>query len=192
MGSPGKAARQQLLLTQPVCPAAQTNCVDTTIANLLEGRVPFMPEETVAAEDALLAPSTSTSTSQAAAGPLCSTTASPAEVAAAGRGWHCSWELGTGNHRCSGPSAVGSVSGRKEPLAGRGWHSGCSQTQPGLPRPWDWCLLLLQRCQEWGGSTVLGPGRFVTMLPPPAGREAVCEVPSAAAPVPAGTQAGAI
>ncbi|XP_019411993.1 PREDICTED: ancient ubiquitous protein 1, partial [Crocodylus porosus] len=56
---------------------AQTNCVDTTIANLLEGRVPFVPEETVAAEDALLSPSTS----QAAAGPLCSTTASPAKPA---------------------------------------------------------------------------------------------------------------
>ncbi|NXG59644.1 AUP1 protein, partial [Hemiprocne comata] len=37
---------------------AQTNCVDTTIANLLEGRVPFFPESNEAATD-LLAPSTS-------------------------------------------------------------------------------------------------------------------------------------
>ncbi|XP_010127691.1 PREDICTED: ancient ubiquitous protein 1, partial [Chlamydotis macqueenii] len=42
---------------------AQTNCVDTTIANLLEGRVPFFPESTEADTD-LPAPSTS----QAAAG----------------------------------------------------------------------------------------------------------------------------
>ncbi|NXX80066.1 AUP1 protein, partial [Urocolius indicus] len=37
---------------------AQTNCVDTTIANLLEGRVPFLPESEAAGAD-LPAPSTS-------------------------------------------------------------------------------------------------------------------------------------
>ncbi|XP_064304764.1 lipid droplet-regulating VLDL assembly factor AUP1 isoform X2 [Phalacrocorax carbo] len=37
---------------------AQTNCVDTTIANLLEGRVPFFPESKEAGSD-LSAPSTS-------------------------------------------------------------------------------------------------------------------------------------
>ncbi|KFU85588.1 Ancient ubiquitous protein 1, partial [Chaetura pelagica] len=37
---------------------AQTNCVDTTIANLLEGRVPYFPESNEAGTDSL-APSTS-------------------------------------------------------------------------------------------------------------------------------------
>ncbi|XP_068800120.1 lipid droplet-regulating VLDL assembly factor AUP1 isoform X5 [Struthio camelus] len=42
----------------PLCPTAQTNCVDTTIANLLEGRVPFFPESKEASAD-LPDPSTS-------------------------------------------------------------------------------------------------------------------------------------
>lgn len=31
-------------LTDPLVPTARTSCVDTTIANLLEGSVPFCPE----------------------------------------------------------------------------------------------------------------------------------------------------
>lgn len=46
-----------LFLTRPFVPTVQTNCVDTTIANLLEGRVPFFPESKEAGD--LPAPSTS-------------------------------------------------------------------------------------------------------------------------------------
>ncbi|XP_073199258.1 lipid droplet-regulating VLDL assembly factor AUP1 isoform X3 [Lepidochelys kempii] len=47
---------------------AQTNCVDTTIANLLEGRVPLLPEDKEP-ETGLLAPSTSQTS--AASSPQC-------------------------------------------------------------------------------------------------------------------------
>ncbi|NXF13126.1 AUP1 protein, partial [Smithornis capensis] len=52
---------------------AQTNCVDTTIANLLEGRVPFFPESQEAGTD-LPAPSTSQA---AAASGIQGSTAAP-------------------------------------------------------------------------------------------------------------------
>ncbi|XP_043368870.1 lipid droplet-regulating VLDL assembly factor AUP1 isoform X5 [Dermochelys coriacea] len=52
---------------------AQTNCVDTTIANLLEGRVPLLPEDKEP-ETGLLAPSTSQT--PVASSPQCPATSS--------------------------------------------------------------------------------------------------------------------
>uniref|UniRef100_A0A8D0F3T3 Lipid droplet-regulating VLDL assembly factor AUP1 n=1 Tax=Strix occidentalis caurina TaxID=311401 RepID=A0A8D0F3T3_STROC len=67
-GSPGSQAQAMAQRVKEVLPhvpleviridLAQTNCVDTTIANLLEGRVPFFPESKEAGTD-LPVPSTS-------------------------------------------------------------------------------------------------------------------------------------